>query len=113
MPAVNQVRSGYRQLLKSICRNLDQGQRWHLVQYARQLFLSNEVRGTVTDRLRIASEYASHLDAVSHHREVLRRYNIATSRDGSQRESVQNIARKVGLEVPGAPEHMTGGPKGR
>ena len=100
MPDANQVRSAYRQLVKSLCRNLDQGQRRHMIQYAKQLFLSREMRGTVTDRLRIASEYATHLDAVSRHREVLTRYNITTSRDGSQRENVQSIARKVGLEVP-------------
>lgn len=100
MPAVDQVRSGYRQLLKSICRNLDQDQRVHFLQYARQLFLSTEVRGSVTHRLRIASEYASHLDAVTKHRDVLTRYNITTSRDSSQLESVRSIARRVGLEVP-------------
>lgn len=100
MPAADPVRTGYRQLLKSIRRNLDQGQREHLLQYARQLFMSTEVRGNVSDRLRIASEYASHLDAVSHHRGILTRYNITTGRDGSQRQHVESIARKVGLEVP-------------
>ena len=100
MTAADPVRRGYRQLLKSICRNVSHGQRTHLLQYARHLFLSTEQRGPVADALRVAATYAGHLDAVSHHREVLTRYNITTNRDGSQKEHVQSIARKVGLEVP-------------
>jgi hypothetical protein len=100
MPAADPIRSGYRQLLKSICRNLEQEQRVYFVKYAKQLFLATDVRGSPGDRLRIAQEYASHLDAVSRHRDTLTRYNITTNRDGSQREHVKSIAQKVGLEVP-------------
>lgn len=64
--------------------------------------MSTEQRGPAIGALRVAATYVGHLDAVTHHREVLTRYNITTNRDGSQKEHVETIARKVGLEVPQA-----------
>jgi hypothetical protein len=98
-----EVRKAYRLLLRSISRNFDSSHRCHMQQYARDVFSSDEVRSQVGDRLRIATELAHHLDAVSRHRDVLLRYNITSNRDAAQREHVETIANRVGLQVPRDP----------
>lgn len=93
----------YRSLLRAIRDTIDAPYAGYYRQSVRRQF---EIRASSTDAehnkqlLQLAEQYSQHLKGTQHHAEMLRRYNITVSRDGSQKANVESIAHKVGLRVP-------------
>jgi Complex1_LYR-like len=96
----------YRTLLRTVRTHIDDSNRRYFESFVKRQFrlhpsdLSDSRR---LELLRIANEYAQHLAKTREHTAILKRYNIAVSRDGSQKENVAAIAGKVGLRVPAPP----------
>lgn len=94
----------YRRLLRVVGKYLETGPspgpyRLYVQQeFRKRAHLSDPA--AVAPLLRVADEYAVHLDRIQEHAHTLGLYNIAIDRAGAQRDHIRSIAEKVGLYVP-------------
>lgn len=102
MAMAHPVRTAYRHLLRAIQQHVTSNTgngSWK--EYAKEQFRRNagEKDGRkVQELVQLAEEYATLVEDVHAHKELLFSYNIGVERN--QRDMMEKTARRVGLELP-------------
>eukprot|EP00252_Welwitschia_mirabilis_P011801 TRINITY_DN26230_c0_g1_i1.p1 TRINITY_DN26230_c0_g1~~TRINITY_DN26230_c0_g1_i1.p1 ORF type:complete len:106 (-),score=29.09 TRINITY_DN26230_c0_g1_i1:229-546(-) len=94
----------YRDMLKAVRKHIGKdGPKLHFQDYIKEEFRKSkyiEDSSVLQQKLKLAHNYASLLNSVHHHKDLLFSYNIAIDREAEKKSVIEKSAKRVGLKLP-------------